>query len=501
MIAPTPPIRTALFSLCPPRLCGLILLLALCVPTGANNIDLATVPGRDSVQLTIYNEEDLTLVRETRTLTFQRGHNPLQFSWANTLIDPTSVEVRFLDHADRLTLLETTFPHDKPQELSWNIQSEIAGPARVEISYFTSGIDWKADYVGVADSDEAHLALTGYVTVKNNSGEDYPDAQVRLVVGKINLVEKIAELAKRGVAGIDRGSVLRAMTAPARLDADERMLRRREAGVALGAVSGVFADALEAKAIVKEGLSEYFIFTIDGTETIPNGWSKRLEATHTDAAPIKTPYRYRALEYGDQLVRLYLLTHDDEAGLGDAPLPNGAVRLFRRNADDTLSYLTRVDMPYIPVGEKIELNLGRDPNVVFDLDTLHAFRSDFIMKLQGADVYRELPDNPADPGRFRIEVRSDVAGWHDHAVYAQRIHNFTARPIEVEVRRTHGGDTTFISRLDPTRHNANTAQYTVTLQPGEKAAYRYEVVTKQGKRSEQNRLALEPGDPTPAPWE
>ena len=43
----------------------------------------------DTVQLTIYNSEDLTLVRETRTVTFKKGVNPLQFSWANTLIDPT----------------------------------------------------------------------------------------------------------------------------------------------------------------------------------------------------------------------------------------------------------------------------------------------------------------------------------------------------------------------------------------------------------------------------
>ncbi len=48
-------------------------------------------PSATTVQLTIYNSEDLTLVRETRTVTFKKGVNPLQFSWANTLIDPTSV--------------------------------------------------------------------------------------------------------------------------------------------------------------------------------------------------------------------------------------------------------------------------------------------------------------------------------------------------------------------------------------------------------------------------
>ena len=89
----------------------------------AENVDLSTVPARNTVQLTIYNSEDLTLVRETRKVTFKPGVNPLQFSWANTLIDPTSVELRFLTHGEKLTVLDTTFPHAKPQMLYWNVQS------------------------------------------------------------------------------------------------------------------------------------------------------------------------------------------------------------------------------------------------------------------------------------------------------------------------------------------------------------------------------------------
>ena len=40
------------------------------------------------------------------------------------------------------------------------------------------------------------MSFEGFVRVTNNSGEDYEDAQVRLVVGTINLVEKIAQLAQ-----------------------------------------------------------------------------------------------------------------------------------------------------------------------------------------------------------------------------------------------------------------------------------------------------------------
>jgi len=75
------------------RQAGLALLFALSVLRVEARINVVTLPGRDSVQLTIYNSVDLTLVKETRHLTFRNGLNRLEFSWANTLIDPTSVEI------------------------------------------------------------------------------------------------------------------------------------------------------------------------------------------------------------------------------------------------------------------------------------------------------------------------------------------------------------------------------------------------------------------------
>src|SRR6476620_721257 len=176
----------------------ILVLAATCASATAvaENVDLSTVPRRDSVQLTIYNSEDITLVRETRVVTFKKGMNPLQFSWANTKIDPSSVDLKFLTSADKLDVLDTTFPHDKPQMLYWNVKSDFDGEATIQITYFTSGITWSADYIAVADKDESKLNIDGFVRITNDSGEEYENAQVLLVVGTINLVEKIAELAK-----------------------------------------------------------------------------------------------------------------------------------------------------------------------------------------------------------------------------------------------------------------------------------------------------------------
>src|SRR5580765_4709626 len=157
-------------------------------------IHVVTLPGRNSVQLTIYNSVDLTLVRETRVLTFRKGLNWLEFSWANTLIDPTSVELRSVTHPDQLDVLDVSFPPRVTNTLEWRINSDFAGEVQIEIRYFTSGIRWSADYVAEAARNEKIMNLAGNVRVTNNSGEDYENAQLRLVVGVIRLVEDIADL-------------------------------------------------------------------------------------------------------------------------------------------------------------------------------------------------------------------------------------------------------------------------------------------------------------------
>jgi hypothetical protein len=457
-------------------------ILAACSELQAKNVDLSTVPKRESVQLTIYNSEDLTLVRETRKVSFKKGENGLQFSWANTLIDPTSVRLRFLTHADKLDLLDTTFPHDRPQMLYWNVQSELDGEATVEISYFTSGISWSADYVAVANQDETQMGFEGFVRVSNNSGEQYEDAEVRLVVGKINLVEKIAQLARTRPE-------LRA-GARRKVAAERKLAEVADKVVPLSDLDVVVANGKAARAkpkqIIKEGLSEYFIYTIEGTETIPHGWSKRMRSFEGQTVPFKIQYRYRPVEYGDRLVRMYLLTNDKQSKLGTTPLPDGVVRVFRQNGRDGLSFLVAQQIKYVPIGDKIELNLGQDPEVIFELVKQRAWRDAIWMRINGTDVFRRVDE----PG-VQIEVNSSVVGWDEHNLFDQRIRNYTKKPIELEIRRAFPGHVVFRSSLAARSHDYQTVQYVATVKPGQKADLLYEVLQHQGRNAKQNNVTLE----------
>ncbi len=454
-------------------------LIAVSAVARAENVYLSTVPTRNTVQLTIYNSEDLTLVRETRKVTFKPGANPLQFSWANTLIDPTSVELRFLTSREKLTVMDTTFPHAKPQMLYWNVQSEMDGEATIEITYFTSGISWSADYIGIADRDESQLNLEGFVRVNNNSGEEYEDAQVRLVVGRINLVQKIAELARITPQQVTELEV-------AARDHYRVAVLKQAMDMPVAAAAPAPAKPEEPKQVAKEGLGEYFIYTIEGTETIRNGWSKRMRSLEAAKVPFKIQYRYRPAEYGDQLVRMYLLTNDKDSKLGTTPLPDGVVRVFRENGRDGLSFLVAQPVKYIPIGDKIELNLGPDPEVIFELIKLRTWRDNLWMQLQGASVFKKV----GEPG-VAVEVNSSVVGWSDHTLYGQRVRNYTKKPVDLEVRRSFPGYVVFRSELPAKNYDYQTVEYTAAVKPAEKVDLMYEVVQHQDQLAKQNNVTIE----------
>jgi hypothetical protein len=245
------------------------------------------------------------------------------------------------------------------------------------------------------------------------------------------------------------------------------------------------AQPAKPKEIIKEGLSEYFIYTIEGTETIPNGWSKRMRSFESPAVPFRIQYRYRVLEYGDRLVRLYLLANDKESTLGETPLPDGVVRVFRNNGRDGLSFLAAQSIRYVPIGDKIELNLGSDPEVIFEWVKLRAWRDNIWMRLRGGKVLRRIDD-----GRIKIEVNSSVVGWDEHSYYSNRIRNYTDKPIDVEIRRSFSGHVKFRSALGAKNHDYRTVQYGAKLLPGKTAELRCEIVELQGRNRKQDNVTI-----------
>lgn len=423
-------------------------------------VDLVTLPKRDTVQLTIYNSADMTLVREQRLLTLKKGVNRLQFSWANTLIDPTSLELLPKQHADKIDIDDLAYPPRVRNLGLWTIQSGLSGKVPVEITYLTSGLSWRAFYLGLLSSDEKTMRLEGYVRVTNNSGEDYENAQTRLIVGKVHILDEIAELAQRpypyGRPGEVKIGVAR------REKAGRKVLH--EAKEMMFAVS---SDLAAPKEIKKEGISEYFLYTIEGTETIPHGWAKRLPSFEADDIPVINLYKYEEERYGKSVVRFLSFKNDKEHKLGETPIPGGMLRVFRNISDDSgaLTYEGQSSFKYIPVDEDVELNLGTAETVI---------------------VEPKLMDYKTD--RYQFDHNGNISGWDEIREFKVEVKNTRDLPVKIEIKRnfptphwelTKHGDFGEYEKVD-----LDTVKFMLSLDGRSKNEFRYILTTHHGTRAE-----------------
>jgi len=188
--------------------------------------------------LTIYNG-NLGLVKDTREVRLESGPSTVQFMDVAALIDPTTVHLKSLTDAAGLRVLEQNYEYDllsgqkllekyvgrkvrlyqgngsyleatllstngpvydingqiymghygtvvlpalpenlvsKPT-LVWLLRNATPAPQRIEASYLTGGITWKADYVMVLNAADDRADLSGWVTIDNKSGATYRDVQ------------------------------------------------------------------------------------------------------------------------------------------------------------------------------------------------------------------------------------------------------------------------------------------------------------------------------------
>ena len=436
-----------------------LLILFFCIPTPTEaRVDLVTLPGRDTVQLTIYNSADLTLVRESRTLTLKKGLNKLQFSWANTLIDPTSLEMLPRADADKIDVSALVFPPRMTNMGLFDIQSRISGKTQVEITYLTSGLSWRAFYIATLSPDENMMGLEGFVRVSNNSGEDYDNARTRLIVGEIHLLDRIAELA-------DRRYPYGRPAAEAPMEDDlafgKRTRRTFEQAERMAA-----AAVPERKEIKKEGLSEYYLYTIEGRESIPHNWAKRLPSFDAGEIPVKNLYKFEEERFGDQPVRFLILTNNKAHNLGLTPIPGGNLKVFRIvDTEGHLNYEGQSRFKYIPVGQHAELNLGAVENVMVE-PVLMEYKTD----------------------NYTFYENGNISGWDEVHGYEVKIKNRRDIPAAIEIVRNfpsaqweieNRGDFGKYEKTDK-----DTIKYTLEVDGNSEKKFSYRIRTHHGERAE-----------------
>jgi len=383
------------------RLLALALLVVFVTVENVSAATLAvTREVQKDVMVTIYNG-NLGLVKDVREVRLPVGLNEAQFMDVAALIDPTSVHLKSLSDPTGLKILEQNYEYDllssekllekyigktvrlyqsdgtfhearllstagpvfeingqihlgysgrmvlpslpdnlvaKPT-LVWLLRNQTAATQRIEASYLTGGITWKADYVMVVNDADAQSDLTGWVTIDNKSGATYANAALKLVAGDVN----------RARDGRREGRVME-----------------------LAAKAASARDA--TRDFAEEGFFEYHLYTLDGRTTLKHQQTKQLALLSAAGVPVTKHLMYYGAQdyyqnsYGmpisNQKVAVLLeLKNSTENRLG-VPLPKGKVRVYKADSAGSQQFIGEDWIDHTPKNERVKIKLGDAFDVV-----------------------------------------------------------------------------------------------------------------------------------------
>jgi len=377
------------------RTMAIVLTLATSLASGAEAAQLAV--GREAqkdVMVTIYNG-NLGLVKDVRETRLPTGLHETEFTDVAAQIDPTTVHLKSLTDPAGLRILEQNYEYDllssqklmekyvgrmvrlyntdgtyleakllstagpvfeingqihlghngrlvlpslpenlvsKPT-LVWLLRNALAGPQRVEASYLTGGITWKADYVLVLNPADTKADVTGWVTIDNRSGATYGNAALKLVAGDVN----------RAVDG-----------------------RRSQRAMEIATKAASMAEA--ARDFKSEGFFEYHLYTLDGRTTIKDNQTKQLTLMAAGDVPVvKQLIYYGAQDYyrtsygvpmSNQKIGVYFDIKNSKDNRLGVPLPKGKVRVYKSDASGSQQFVGEDWIDHTPKDERVKIKMG-----------------------------------------------------------------------------------------------------------------------------------------------
>lgn len=312
-----------------------VCLLSLCALAVAEpKVTVTSLVPRADIGITIYNPL-VSLIQERRTISLNEGINEFRVSWAGVQVNRESVRLEPLGEDDDVFIRDAVLPQDDPNTVIWHLQTERAGPREVSISYYAGGFSWNADYVLTVDDDEKNLWLKAWANVTNASGENYQEADIRLVMGDIRLVS----VGKPPTAGL-----LAPMGAQRAAPAHEA----EEAALPFG----------------REGFAEYTFYTLARPETLDTGDTKHIALAASTVIPVRKVYTFDPQLFGENVAMQYWFENKKDYELG--PMPPGLLRAYRQEKDHRLSLIGEDRIAYVPLGETAKIYLGNARNIIVE---------------------------------------------------------------------------------------------------------------------------------------
>lgn len=347
---------------------------------------------------------------------------------ATVLASRGGVVLQFADRVETGMPARLAFPavpdtlHSAPA-LVISLADARAGAQRLELSYLTTGLSWRADYVVELSDDGRHLGLDGWVTLVNRSGAAYPDARLQLVAGTLNRFHE-------GVQPLAREAMVPS------------------------------AKAADGARLQPEPLAGYHLYALPQPTSLAANQTKQVALLRAARVPVRKEFvlqgvghtysgRYPAPAQPAR-VAMFLEFENRGAGLGQ-PLPAGVVRIYERDARGSSQFVGEDRIDHTPKNETLRLGRGE----AFDLTAER--RQTAFEQLSGAR-------------------RDDAVYESAHEIVLRNAGNET---VTVTVREPIPGDWTIVSESRPhERPDAGTADWKLRVPGGGKVTLGYRVRVK-----------------------
>jgi hypothetical protein len=208
--------------------------------------------------------------------------------------------------------------------LSVTVDSDHAGPRLAKLSYLTTGLSWKADYVALFDQPGSKLDLQGWVTLSNQSGTPFVDADTKLVAGNV-------QVAGNGGGGDDT-------------------------------TDGVTSAGTESNTGPGKPLGDFYIYSLPERTTIQPSQTKQVSFLDAQGVTAHRVYQWNAEEPASASEPAHAVvgvdfTNSTGGGLGSG-LPAGTVRIYERDASGSPKFVGESPIGHVPQGSELLLKMG-----------------------------------------------------------------------------------------------------------------------------------------------
>ena len=226
-----------------------------------------------------------------------------------------------------------TIPENLVSEptLIWKLENFFPKKQEIVANYMTRGMRWNADYVAVLSADDKKCGLNGWVTIDNNCGATFKNAQLKLVAGDVQRVMQ--------AGGGPRYDMM------------------------------TLSSAYKSKKSFKEeSLFEYHMYTLERPTTLKQNQKKQISLLEAHGIDITKIYRCIGQNYyyrsrrGDMIknikIGVFISFMNSKTNNLGMPLPKGTVRVYKADSSGNNQFIGEDRIDHTPKNEKIEIKLG-----------------------------------------------------------------------------------------------------------------------------------------------